>query len=136
MEATTAQQAAAELLRRQRARASLVEFSQSIEIPGVPLIDVPDDEDDDGKLVNRFEAQQVQYTPVESRVALHHLLLMQALQRTIETPRGRLMVFMPPGSAKSTYASVVAPAWAMHIRELRTSRLQRIATALSGLPKS
>jgi hypothetical protein len=113
MEATSAQQAATELLRRQRARASLVEFSQAIEIPGVPLIDSPDEEDEEGKLKNRFETQPVAYTPVESRVALHHLLLMQALQRTIEKPRGRLMVFMPPGSAKSTYASVVAPAWAM-----------------------
>lgn len=113
MEATTAQQAAAELLRRQRSRTSLVEFSQAIEIPGVPLLDTDDKEDADGKLIERFETAPVQYTPVESRVALHHLLLMQALQRTIEKPRGRLMVFMPPGSAKSTYASVVAPAWAM-----------------------
>lgn len=110
---TTAQQAAQELLRRQRARSSLVEFSQSIEIPGVPILDTPDEENEDGTLKNRFETTPISYTPVESRVALHHLLLMQALQRTIEKPRGRLMVFMPPGSAKSTYASVVAPAWAM-----------------------
>jgi hypothetical protein len=105
---------AAELLRRQRARQSLVEFSQSIEVPGVPQLDVKDEEDPEtGKLVNRFETTPVTYTPVESRVALHHLLMMQAIQRCIETPRGRLMIFAPPGSAKSTYASVLAPAWAM-----------------------
>jgi len=104
---------AAELLRRQRARASLVEFSQSIEIPGVPQIDVPDEADEDGKLLDPTERVKVSYTPVESRVALHHLLIMQALQRCIETPRGRLMIFCPPGAGKSSYASVLAPAWAM-----------------------
>jgi hypothetical protein len=114
MEATNAQQAAAELLRRQRARSSLVEFSQAIDVPGVPIMDEPDEEDPNtGLLKNRFEAKPVHYTPVEQRVALHHLLIMQALQRCIETPRGRLMIFAPPGSAKSTYASVLAPAWAM-----------------------
>jgi len=107
------QQIAAEILRRQRARASLVEFSQSIDIPGVPMLDVDDAEDNTGKLKDRTERVQVSYAPVESRVALHHLLMMQAIQRCIETPRGRLMLFMPPGSAKSTYASVLAPAWAM-----------------------
>jgi hypothetical protein len=107
------EQVAAELLRRQRSRSSLIEFSQSIEVPGVPILDVADEEDEAGKLKNRFEGERITYTPVETRVAPHHVLLMNALQRCIETPRGRLMVFMPPGSAKSTYASVVAPSWAM-----------------------
>ena len=104
-----------ELLRRQRARASLVEFSQALEIPGVPVIESDDKEGPDGKLLNRFEDPQkpIRYQPIETRVAKHHLLIMQAIQRCIETPRGRLMVFCPPGSAKSTYGSVVAPAWAM-----------------------
>lgn len=124
MESVTQQQAAGEFLRRQRARDSLVEFSQSIEIPGVPLLDVEDEEEDlkydaagkivgGGGLKTRFAGSQIVYTPVEARVALHHLLIMQAIQRTIERPRGRLMIFAPPGSAKSTYASVIAPAWAM-----------------------
>jgi hypothetical protein len=115
MEALPEQDAAAEYLRRTRARDSLVEYSQAIDVPGVPLLDAEDEEDPDtGKLKNRFETQPIHYTPVESRIALHHLLLMQKLQKCIETPRGRLMVFMPPGSAKSTYASVVAPAWIMN----------------------
>jgi hypothetical protein len=113
MEAIAPSDAAAELLRRQRARASLVEFSQSIEIPAVPTIEFEDEEGEDGKLKDRFEHERVVYTPIESRVAVHHLKIMQAIQRCIETPRGRLMIFAPPGSAKSTYASVVAPAWAM-----------------------
>ena len=107
--------AATELLRRQRARASLVEFSQALEIPGVPITEPDDREGPDGKLVNRFDDPQkpTQYQPIETRVAKHHFLIMKAIQRCIETPRGRLMVFAPPGSAKSTYASVIAPAWAM-----------------------
>lgn len=38
---------------------------------------------------------------------------MEALQSTALTPYGRLMLFLPPGSAKSTYASVVFPTWEM-----------------------
>lgn len=103
MSEPTQQQFAAEFLRRQRSRASLVDFSQAIDIPGVPAIDIPDDD----------LTTETTYAPVESRVAIHHLLMMQAIQRCIETSRGRLMIFAPPGSAKSTYASVLAPAWAM-----------------------
>ena len=90
-------QAAAEILRRQRARASLVEFSQAIDVPGVPQIETPDEFDAKGHII---ETIRPQYAPIESRVALHHLLMMQAIQRCIETPRGRLMIFAPPGSAK------------------------------------
>ena len=113
MDGLTPEQAAAEYLRRQRARESLIEFSQSIDIPGVPTVDLPDAEDERGKLIHRIEEKPATYRPIESRVALHHLLMMQAIQRCITTPRGRLMIFAPPGSAKSTYASVLAPAWAM-----------------------
>jgi hypothetical protein len=106
--------ASAELLRRQRARASLCEFSQSLDIPGVPVSDPPDEVDPiTGRLLDPVERHPTLFRPIELRVALHHLIIMQALQRCIETPRGRLMIFAPPGSAKSTYASVLAPAWAM-----------------------
>lgn len=53
------------------------------------------------------------FKPIESRVALHHFKMMDALQRTITRGDGRLMLFMPPGTAKSTYTDVVAPTWAM-----------------------
>jgi hypothetical protein len=58
--------------------------------------------------------------------ARHHLLLIEALEKVArgELPRlalekvargeiPRLAVFMPPGSAKSTYASVLFPPWLM-----------------------
>ena len=105
---------AGELLRRRRARANLAEFSQAIDIPAIPLTETPDLEDPTtGKLIDPIERMPTEFKPIETRVAPHHLLMMQAIQRCIEKPRGRLMIFAPPGSAKSTYASVVAPAWIM-----------------------
>lgn len=110
----TPQDAAQELLRRQRARRSLIEFSQAVDVPGIPTTEVADEEDPTtGKLKDRDERVKVSYAPVETRLAVHHVRIMQAIQRCIEKPRGRLMIFAPPGSAKSTYASVLAPAWAM-----------------------
>jgi hypothetical protein len=109
----SAEWAAQEYLRRKRARASLLEYSQAIDIPGVPLIDAPDEEDERGQLKNRFEDAPVIYSPVEGRIALHHSLMMQKIQKCIETPRGRQIILAPPGSAKSTYASVIGPSWAM-----------------------
>lgn len=90
--------AATELLRRRRARDSLVAFSQSVSIPGAPMSEDPD---------------EWLFKPIESSVARHHIVTMEAIQRCVEADSGRLMIFEPPGSAKSTYASVVAPAWAM-----------------------
>lgn len=90
--------AAAELLRRRRARDSLIDFSQSITIPGAPMADDPD---------------CWLFRPIESSVAAHHRLIMAAVEKCIRKPMGRLMLFLPPGSAKSTYASVVTPPWAM-----------------------
>lgn len=108
------QHKAAELLRRRRARTDLIEFSQAIDIPGIPVVEAEDATDPvTGKLLDPTEKGPALYRPIETRVAPHHRLIMQAIQRCIETPRGRLMVFSPPGSAKSTYASVVAPAWIM-----------------------
>jgi hypothetical protein len=116
--------AAQEFLRRKRARASLIEYSQAIEIPGVPLLDVEDEEAPliydangrpigGGKLINRLERQPVAYEPVELRIAIHHALMMTMIQSVIETPRGRGIILGPPGCAKSTYAPIVGGSWAM-----------------------
>lgn len=53
------------------------------------------------------------YRPITTPLADHHVLILEAAQRCIETHSGRLMLFMPPGSAKSTYGSVVVPSWVM-----------------------
>jgi hypothetical protein len=95
------QAAARELLRRRKARASLTEYARYIEVPGAPLTD-----DDDAE----------QFKPVETVLARHHEIILGATQRCIERHSGRTMLFLPPGSAKSTYATVVAPTWAMGSR--------------------
>jgi predicted phage terminase large subunit-like protein len=90
----TAIQAARELLKRRAARSDIIAFAQTVDVPGRA---VEDDEDDDKPLVN-------------PKLALHHKLVCNAMQKCSATVGGRLMIFMPPGSAKSTYGSVVFPA--------------------------
>jgi predicted phage terminase large subunit-like protein len=43
--------------------------------------------------------------------AAHHLLLIERLERVARGEIDRLMLLLPPGSAKSTYASMLFPAW-------------------------
>lgn len=86
--------AAAEALIRRKARSSILHYANAIEVPGKPASEDPDTE--------FFE-------PIETTLAQHHRLLLNKLQGVSSTRHGRMMVFMPPGSAKSTYASVVFP---------------------------
>lgn len=92
------QAAALELLRRRRARASLIDYARYIEVPGAPVSENEDEED---------------FAPVETQLARHHEIILDATQRCIAKHRGRTMLFLPPGSAKSTYATVVSTTWAM-----------------------
>ncbi len=48
--------------------------------------------------------------------AEHHLLLLDELADLAARRSDRLLVAMPPGSAKSTYASVIFPAWLLRQR--------------------
>ncbi len=48
------------------------------------------------------------------RPAAHQMLLLDALSDVEAGRNDRLIVLMPPGSAKSTYCSVVFPAWWLH----------------------
>lgn len=92
----TKQQAAAVLLERKAARESLEVFASRVPVPGSPC----DDADDDSRI-----------PLIETEQAEHHKVVLRAIQRCMDTPHGRLMIMAPPGSAKSTYASVVAPTW-------------------------
>jgi len=74
-------QIAAEILSRRKARASLTEFCTRLVGVGG-------------------------YVP-----ARHHLLLIEKLEAVERGETPRLMVLMPPGSAKSTYCSLLFPAW-------------------------
>lgn len=90
--------AAAEVLRRRFAANSLAEFAQAIDVPGKPASDKPD---------------EWIFAPVETLVAAHHVLLMDTLDKVLAGEIKNLMVFMPPGSGKSAYTSVVFPAYYM-----------------------
>jgi len=105
--------AAKELLRRRKAVGSLVNFAQAIDIPGKPVSEDPD---------------EWLFNPVETDLAKHHVLMLEVMEWVItgKRPEGarylltecekaprRAMFFLPPGSAKSSYGSVVAPTWAM-----------------------
>jgi len=89
---------AKELLKRKRSRDNLLDFAKYIDIPGVPS----SDEDEEWEL-----------EPVETGLAAHHVLILQVFQKVILGEIPRAMIFLPPGSAKSSYGSVVTPSWAM-----------------------
>lgn len=146
----SAEWAAREFLRRKRARHSLLEYSQAIDIPGVPLLDDPDEQDEAedvtlvardatqiiipgaGKLKNRFETKAATYDPVETRLAIHHAIMMQKIQAAIVKPRGRQIILAPPGSAKSTYVSVVGSSWAMGRKKNTQVILGSYATGIAA----
>ena len=52
-------------------------------------------------------------SPAGQAPAPHHFMIMDALERLSRGETSNLMVLMPPGSAKSTYASKLFPAWWM-----------------------
>jgi predicted phage terminase large subunit-like protein len=79
------------------ARDSLIAFSNAVEIPGKPV------SDDDDAL----------FHPIETGVVAHHRLILETAGKIVTTPHGRGMFLLPPGSAKSTYGSVVLPTWCM-----------------------
>jgi len=83
-----------EVLIRRKAAEGILDYVNAIVVPGRPSSDDPDSE--------FFE-------PIETTLAEHHRLLLTKLDEVSKTPHGRMMIFMPPGSAKSTYASVVFP---------------------------
>ena len=86
------------MLRRRRARNNLLDYTKAIDVPGKPATDDPD---------------EWVFLPVETGLADHHLLMLSVVQRVILGQLPRAMLFLPPGSAKSTYGSVVSPTWGM-----------------------
>jgi hypothetical protein len=67
--------------------------------------------------------------------AAHHKLLIRELEKVASGEVRKLMVFMPPGSAKSTYASDLFPAWFLaqrsDIRVLAASNTSDLAKSFS-----
>ena len=92
---TPVQAAATELLRRRAARKCPVAFANFVDVPGRPM------EAEDSTALT------------ETLLARHHEMVLREVEACFLKDTGRLMIFMPPGSAKSTYGSVVAPAYLM-----------------------
>lgn len=114
--ALTLEEAAAEQMRRNRCRASLVGFAQNIDIPTVPVSPVDRDVRSDERPDDDFDGAIIQehlLAPIGLGISTLHMFLMHKLQECMETRYGKLMIFMPPGAAKSTYGSVLAPTWCM-----------------------
>lgn len=110
------QQAAAELLRRRKAASGLAQFAMGIDVPGRPVSDAED---------------EWMFHPIETSVALHHRVLLEVLERVHRREIRQAMIFMPPGSAKSTYTSVVYPAYGMAKRKGSRFILGSYASAIA-----
>jgi predicted phage terminase large subunit-like protein len=83
---------------RRDAHRRLTDFARAIAVPGRPASE---------------DADEPRFAIVETALAPHHTLLLETCERAVNTPHGRVMILMPPGSAKSTYCSVVLPAFLM-----------------------
>lgn len=94
-----------EQARQELARRNLADFACLVDIPTVPVSDDPEDEDDP-------DAAKYDTTGIP-KLADHHALLIEKLQGIEDGSIPNLMVFMPPGSAKSTYVDVVFIPWFM-----------------------
>ena len=90
------------LERADRAKESLLDFAMSVDVPGVPAEEGETELDD---------ADRDEYTVTRVEPALHHRVMIEALEALEAKKIRRLMLFLPPGSAKSTYASVIFPPW-------------------------
>jgi predicted phage terminase large subunit-like protein len=90
----------AELARRKLASENLERFAEYIDVPGRATTQAQEEGD-------------WLFDPVESPLAHHHRVILRAVERTIKRTDGRLLMMAPPGAAKSSYTSVVAPAWFM-----------------------
>ena len=108
---------ALDFARRKRCRDSLHSYALNIQIPTSPHDPMLPEETICG--------------PAASLMALHHAAILSTVERTVTRPFGRALIMAPPGSAKSTYVSVVTPPWVMsrkpNQRIILTSYASRLA---------
>ena len=101
-----------------QATLDLLTFARCIEIPAVPVS--PGDEDCERS------------HPVGARFGKHHLVWLDCLQRVEDGEIKRLMGLMPPGSAKSTYTSILFP---VHVMGRFAGSQMIVANYGAGLPR-
>lgn len=68
---------------------------------------------------------------IEPPPAKHHCLVIEKLQQVVDGTLRRLMVFMPPGTAKSTYCSVLLPLYYLGVHNTRRVIAASFDTGLS-----
>lgn len=103
--------------RRELARRNVSDFACMVDIPTVPLSDA-DDED-------QFSVMRL------GSLADHHALILQKLQGIEDGSVPNLMLLLPPGSAKSTYADVVFVPWFMAKKARRNVILASYASDIA-----
>lgn len=72
---------------------------------------MPDDDQAKPCGISLLTWAEAALAPLSQTPARHHLLMLQHLSQLAEGQIDRLMLLLPPGHAKSTYASVLFPAW-------------------------
>lgn len=103
--------------RRELAKRSLADFACMVDIPTVPLTeDAAED---------RFSVMR------QAKLAAHHQLLCEKLQGVEDGTIPNLMLLLPPGSAKSTYADVVFVPWYMSRKSRRNVILASYASEIA-----
>ena len=117
------------------ARDSFHAFCGLVELPGVvvgyePPTATPEDDEDDGA-PGKADVGDLAFLPIETPQAAHHRKLIDLCERLDRGEVKRAMVFMPPGSAKSCYASVAFPAWYMGRKRGRNVGVATYATGLA-----
>lgn len=97
------------------ARESLADFCGIVEIPGVESADNPD-----------------VFAPIpDAHLAAHHRLWIEKLEAVERGEIKRLMGFMPPGAAKSTYAVHLFSPWFLGRKPNRSVIVATYATSLA-----
>lgn len=93
-----------ELRTRRLAKTSLAAYASYVEIPNVPIEQIEDAWDD----------TPLDVSPPQRELVAHHRVICDAIQNVttrvwqVDGQPVNVMLFFPPGSAKSTYADVVA----------------------------
>jgi hypothetical protein len=103
--------------RQRLAQTSLADFAQLVDIPTVPLTDESEED--------RFSVMRL------NTLAAHHALTLEKLQGIEDGTIPNLMLLLPPGSAKSTYADVVFVPWFMSRKPRRHVILASYASEIA-----
>lgn len=104
--------------RMELARRSFPDFSCMVDIPTVPL---NDENEEDGFSVMKLD-----------KLTAHHQLLCEKMEALEAGRIPNLMLLLPPGSAKSTYADVVFVPWFMSRKARRHTILASYASAIAA----